>query len=78
MLQRIWAVMQKEFIHIRRDRRTLAIMLGLPLLQLFLFGYAINVTVDHIPTVVADQSLDSASLAYVDALTASGFFDVVA
>ncbi|HOG46065.1 MAG TPA: ABC transporter permease [Anaerolineae bacterium] len=78
MLQRIWAVMQKEFIHTLRDRRTLLIMLGLPLLQLVIFGYAINVTVDHIPTVVADQSLDSASRAYVDAMVASGFFDVVA
>lgn len=78
MFQRIWAVMQKEFIHTLRDRRTLLIMLGLPLLQLFLFGYAINVTVDHIPTIVADQSLDSASQAYVDAMAASGFFDVVA
>ncbi len=78
MLQRIWAVMEKEFILTLRDRRTLAIMLSIPVLQLFLFGYAMNVTVDHIPTVVADQSLDSASRAYVEALTASGYFDVLA
>jgi len=78
MLQRIWAIMQKEFIHILRDPRTLLIMLGLPLMQLVIYGYAINVTVDHIPTIVADQSLDSASHAYVEALVASGFFDVVA
>jgi len=70
--------MQKEFIHILRDPRTLLIMLGLPLMQLVIYGYAINVTVDHIPTIVADQSLDSASHAYVEALVASGFFDVVA
>ncbi len=78
MLQRIWAVIQKEFIHTLRDPRTLLIMLGLPLIQLIIFGYAINVTVDHIPTIVADQSLDPASQAYVDAMVASGFFDVVA
>lgn len=77
MLQRIWAVMQKEFIHTLRDRRTLFIMLGLPLMQLFIYGYAISITVDHIPTIVANQSLDSASQAYVDDLTASGFFDIV-
>jgi ABC-2 type transport system permease protein len=78
MLQRIWAITHKEFIHTLRDPRTLLIMLGLPLMQLVIFGYAINVTVDHIPTIVADQSLDSASQAYVDAMVASGFFDVIA
>ncbi len=78
MLQRIWAIMHKEFIHTLRDPRTLLIMLGLPLMQLLIYGYAINVTVDHIPTIVVDQSLDSASRAYLDAMVASGFFDVVA
>ena len=77
MLQRIWAVIHKEFIQTFRDRRTLLIQLSLPMIQLFLFGYAINMSVDHIPTVVADQSLDDASHAYVDALATSGYFDVV-
>ena len=78
MLQRIWAVMQKEFVQTLRDRRTLLIELAMPMIQLFLFGYAISVNVEHIPTVVADQSLDAASQAYVDAMVASGYFDVVA
>jgi ABC-2 type transport system permease protein len=78
MLQRIWAVMQKEFIQTLRDRRTLLIQLGMPILQLFIFGYAISTTVEHIPTVVADQSLDVASRAYVDAMVASSYFDVIA
>jgi ABC-2 type transport system permease protein len=78
MLQRIWAVMQKEFVQTLRDRRTLMIQLSLPMLQLFLFGYAISMNVNHVPTIVADQSLDSASRAYVDALSSSNYFDVVA
>jgi ABC-2 type transport system permease protein len=77
MLRRTWAVMQKEFIHIVRDRRTLLILISMPMIQLLLFGYAINMSVDHIPTVVADQSLDAASHAYVDAMVTSGYFDVV-
>jgi ABC-2 type transport system permease protein len=77
MLQRIWAVMQKEFVQTLRDRGTLMIILGIPMIQLFLFGYAITMNVDHMPMIVADQSLDSASQAYVDALTASSYFDVV-
>jgi ABC-2 type transport system permease protein len=78
MLQRIWAVLQKEFIQTLRDSRTLLIQLSIPMIQLFLFGYAISMNVDHIPTVVADQSLDAASLAYVQALTASTYFEVMA
>jgi len=78
MGRRIWAVIQKEFIQTLRDRRTLAIQLALPLIQLFLYGYAIRMNVDHVPTVVADQSLDAASRDYVEAMTTSGYFDVVA
>ncbi|MFO7917210.1 MAG: ABC transporter permease [Anaerolineae bacterium] len=77
MLQRIWAVMQKEFIAIVRDRSTLLMIFLVPLMQLLLFGYAINMNVDHIPMVVADQSLDVASRAYVEAMISSSYFDVV-
>jgi ABC-2 type transport system permease protein len=78
MLKRIWTVIQKEFIQTFRDRRTLIIQLSMPIIQLLLMGYAIDMNVDHIPLVVADQSHDSASQAYVDALVTSGYFDVVA
>ncbi len=78
MLRRIWTVIQKEFIQTFRDRRTLLIQLSMPIMQLFLLAYAINLNVDHIPTVVVDQSHDSASQAYVNAMVASGYFDIVA
>jgi ABC-2 type transport system permease protein len=78
MLQRIWAVIQKEFIQTLRDRSTLLLMLSLPIIQLLLFGYAVHMSVDHIPTIVADQSRDGASHAYLEAMVASGYFDVVA
>ncbi len=77
MLRRTWAVMQKEFIQTWRDKNTLLIMLSIPLAQLLLYAYAVNMNVEHIPTVVADQSLDNASQDYVEALVNSGFFDVV-
>src|SRR5690606_36300822 len=60
------------------SRQTLLIQLSMPIVQLFLFGYAISMSVDHIPMLVADQSLDSASRAYVRSLESSGFFDVIA
>jgi ABC-2 type transport system permease protein len=78
MLQRTWSVIQKEFIQNLRDRRTLVIMLLLPLVQLLLFGYAISMNVRHIPTAVFDLSLDSASRSYLDAMQTSGYFDIVA
>ncbi len=77
MFRRIWAVIQKEFVQTLRDRRTLAIQLTIPLFQLFLFGYAITMNVSHVPTIVADQSMDPASRACINALTTSNYFDVM-
>jgi ABC-2 type transport system permease protein len=78
MLRRIWALLHKEFIQTLRDRRTLLIQIGLPIVQLFIFGYAIRTNVEHVPTAVADQSLDPASRAYVRSMVVSGYFDVIA
>jgi ABC-2 type transport system permease protein len=77
MLRRIWAVIQKEFIQTLRDRRTLAVQIAIPVIQLLLFAYAIRTNVENIPTVVADQSLDAGSRAYVEAMETSGYFDVM-
>ncbi len=77
MLQRLCAVIQKEFTQTLRDRRTLLIQLGLPVVQLLILGYAIRTDVRHMPLVVADQSLDRASSAFVQALTVSGYFEVI-
>jgi ABC-2 type transport system permease protein len=56
-LHRFWAVVLKELIQMRRDRLTFAMMVGIPLLQLTLFGYAINSDPKHLPTALrlADQ-----------------------
>lgn len=78
MWRRVWAIMQKEFIQTFRDMRSLVIQIGLPICQLVLFAYAIRMNVEHIPMIVADQSLDSASHDFISAMTASGYFDVVA
>ncbi|HOU15300.1 MAG TPA: ABC transporter permease [Anaerolineae bacterium] len=75
-LHRTGAVMRREMIERLRDRRTLALILGMPLIQLLLFAYAVNLTAYHLPTVVADLSLDTSSRGFIDALRASGYFDV--
>ena len=61
MWQRLRAIVRKEFTQMLRDRRTLVIVLTLPVIMLFLFGYAVEVQVDHIPTVVVDNSHDQRS-----------------
>jgi ABC-2 type transport system permease protein len=71
------AVLVKEFLQIRRDRITLALTFMLPLVQLILFGYAIQTEVKHIPTVVFDQSLSAESREILEAFSASGYFDVL-
>ncbi len=76
MFERIKAVMKKEQTMILRDHTTLALSFILPLFQIILFGFAISLSVKHIPMVVMDQSMDSESRAYLDSLTTTGYFDV--
>jgi len=75
---RLAALIRKESIQLLRDRRTLAFILVLPMLELFLFAYAIRLTVDHLPTVVADMSRDAQSRALIEALVESKYFDIQA
>ncbi len=77
-MNRIAAVMRKEFIQMRRDRMTLGIIFLIPLVQLLLFGYAIQTEVKHIPTVVFDQSLSAESRDLTEAFSSSNYFDIVA
>ena len=76
-LRRILAVLAKEFVQLRRDRLTFAMMIGVPLIQLILFGYAINTDPKHLPAalLVADQSVFARSL--VRALENSDYFEFV-
>jgi ABC-2 type transport system permease protein len=76
VIGRVWSIVFKEFIQIRRDPRTLAIVLAMPLMQLILFGYAINTTVDHIATVVLDQARDAQSRGFLATFFNTGYFDL--
>ena len=72
---RLWAMVVKESIQMRRDRLTFAMMIGIPLLQLILFGYAINSNPKHLPAAVlaADDGPQARTL--VSALQNSSYFD---
>ncbi|NJO15595.1 MAG: ABC transporter permease [Thioploca sp.] len=76
-LKRWWAIVTKEFVQMRRDRLTFAMIIGIPLMQLILFGFAINSDPKHLPTAVliADQSVFSRTI--IQALENSGYFQIV-
>ncbi len=67
----------KEFLQLRRDRLTFALMTGLPAIQLVLFGYAIQTDVRRLPTVVVDESRTSESRALVQVLQNTDNFRVI-
>jgi len=73
----LWPMLWKEFIQMRRDPFTLAMMLVIPAVQLVLFGYAIRTEVRHLPTVVLDESRTSQSRALIQTMANTGNFDVV-
>ncbi|MFZ5644486.1 MAG: ABC transporter permease [Bacillota bacterium] len=75
-MSRLLAMLHKEFLQMFRDRLTIGMIFALPLVQLLLFGYAIQTEVKHIPTVVFDQSMTGDSREMLDAFKASGYFNV--
>ncbi|MFN8574038.1 MAG: ABC transporter permease [Gemmatimonadaceae bacterium] len=72
-----WPMLWKEFIQMRRDRLTLAMMIGIPAVQILIFGYAIRTEVRHLPTVVLDEAQSAQSRALVQAMANTRNFDIV-
>jgi ABC-2 type transport system permease protein len=73
----MWAIAQKEFLHIVRDKRNLAFVMIMPIFQLVLFAYALSFDVRNVPTVTLDMDQTAQSRMYLDTLSHSSFFDVV-
>ncbi len=76
MRRRLAAIIIKEFIQLVRDRRTLAMALLMPVIQLLLFGYAITTDVEHLPTVVVDYSRSQESRALIERFVNSRYFRI--
>src|SRR3954471_10821898 len=71
-------MLTKEFVQMRRDRLTFAMMIGVPLMQLILFGYAINLDPKALPATVVSAESSPFSRALVKALENTGYFTIVA
>jgi len=76
-LKRTWAMIVKEFVQMRRDRMTFATMIFIPILQLVLFGYAINTDPKHLPTAVLTRDDGPLTRAVLAAMKNSDYFEFV-
>jgi len=74
---RFWGVVRKEFLQLRRERITFAMVLGIPVAQLLLFGYAINSDPRNLPTAVIAADRSEFTRTYIAAMKTTGYFDIV-
>ena len=73
-MKKLAGFIQKEFRHIFRDYRTLLIIIGMPFVQVLIFGFAISTDVRHAPVAVLDHSQDAETRRLTDKIVASGYF----
>src|SRR5262245_65679199 len=76
-LSKTWAVLVKEFIQLKRDRVSFAMIIMVPLIQLLLFGYAINTNPRHLPTAVLLQENSDLGRSILAALKNTDYFNVI-
>ncbi len=75
-MKQFFSFVTKEFLHIWRDKRTMFILLGMPVFQIIIFGFALTNEVKNSKIAVLDQSKDAASVSLIQELDASRYFDV--
>ena len=76
-MRRIYAVARKEFLHVLRDKRTLMLIVMMPLFQLIIYGYGIDNDVKHMSTVLYDEDQTYLSRRLADTFVQSAYFDIV-
>src|SRR5947208_5737299 len=74
--QKTWAVLVKEFIQLKRDRVSFVVIVMIPLMQLLLFGYAINTNPRHLPTAVLLQEQSDLGRSILKAMENTDYFEV--
>ena len=76
-MQELWAVIVKEFLQLRMDKKMIPAMVVGPVIQLLALGYAANLDVTHVPMVLVAEDRSPASRALVERFTGAGTFDLV-
>src|SRR5690606_39359461 len=74
---RWWSMVLKEFLQLRRDRLTFGMIVGIPIMELALFGYAINTDPKQMPTAVIASDHSEFTRTFVSAMKASDYFNIV-
>lgn len=74
---RLWAMMVKEFIQMKRDRATFAMIIGIPIMELIIFGYAINTNPTHLSTVVITSDYSAFTRNFLNGMKSSSYFDII-
>ena len=74
---RWWSIVLKEFTQLRRDRLTFAMIVGIPILQTALFGYAINTNPRHLDTAIIDADSSDITRSFISAMENSSYFKIV-
>ena len=73
----LWRVIVKEFLQIRRDRKMIPVIFVAPIVQITVFGFAVNTDVTNVPTVLVDQDRSASSRELVYRFVESGYFEIV-
>jgi ABC-2 type transport system permease protein len=73
----LWCIIVKEVLQLRHDRRMIPIIFVAPVIQILVFGFAVNTDVVRVPTVLVDQDRSAGSRALIDRFTRSGYFELV-
>jgi ABC-2 type transport system permease protein len=76
-MKRLLALTWKELLQLKRDPLNLKMIVGIPVMQLIIFGYAINYDVKHLTTVVMDESRSNESREFVAKMDATDYFDII-
>ena len=74
---RWWSIVRKEFLQLQRDRVTFAMIVGIPIIQMALFGYAINTDPKHLDTAIISGDDSSITRRFISALNTSSYFKIV-
>ncbi|HZM10767.1 MAG TPA: ABC transporter permease [Candidatus Limnocylindrales bacterium] len=76
-ISRWWSIVRKEFLQLRRDRITFAMIVGIPIIQMALFGYAINTDPKHLDTAIISADHSDITRSFISAMKNSAYFKVV-
>ncbi|WP_321308989.1 ABC transporter permease [Marinifilum fragile] len=76
-MNRFFGFLKKEFYHIFRDKRSMLILFGMPIVQIMLFGYVINTDLKDVKMAVLDHSKDEYTTEMINKITSSGYFQLI-